>query len=603
MEKLTTLCLDNIALNLFLNYRLIKESRVEIPNEIGEKIFENSLKIVSNLESDDLKIFNKEICSLKNVNLFRNQLKRIGDFNFLNEQELDNLYIGGVHNFKVDENNFSLKVKNLIYFMDSPNDLRKLRNLFKNLTVTDSIFIRASSLNEFKKLFDTLGDSIRAVELLYTNLSNDAFKYLMKKIKNKKSLTDLGINLESLRENENDESDLKKFLLFIPNTITKLHIQVDSCQTHIFSLIPSLIKSLINLEEFIFRTMPNANSLTSDLFDSIKEISNGNLKILGLTFNTINNVKRKQLTDLIEKCSFLKEIYIIEMENDNAYIDSNLLGTLRKCASNLEVLEMSGFEKCSLKRPVEKLIEKFSSLKAIDLGDYISMGLNEKHIGKMMAAIGETLKTLKITVCDFTSQLIKEINWENVSNLNRLKLEDIHFFGNSLEEFFKGLMTSGCGKTLKVFELKHFGLHFELSIAIGNFLSTCNCLEIVTFTNIFSGNPGEIVHILKGLKSCQNSLRQLAFYNCTLNDIVGYIIADIVRPCRHIESFTIIPQHLSGKCKGEILDSLKNSKKSLQIYKDSFYPSQISSENEFPLMNNSQDYLEMYSYQNQHLLT
>lgn len=309
-RKLSDLCLENITLNLYTNYRICKKYSYKIPEKLQIEIFENSFNNLWKFDYYDLKLFNKNIFQLKFIDLREKKFEKIENFDFLNGQNLDYLHIDIIENFKlVNNKDFTITVKDL-YINISSYYFKTYLNMFKtllyNCNVTQSItFLRHTGrlpIDFFCVLLINSRPCVKKFDLKNISLTNEEFMELMKILKYRQNLEELHLNLSNIDSKKNFEH----WFNFVPNNVSSLHLIIRENQMHIFRCLPNFIKNLKQLKEFSLDKMSNDLTINLKILKTLRKHHKSTLKTIKIKFPKRLNEIEQYRSVLFDQCDHLE---------------------------------------------------------------------------------------------------------------------------------------------------------------------------------------------------------------------------------------------------------------------------------------------------------
>lgn len=568
VESLENICLDNIGLNLSLNYEICKNLKIKIPDLIGDKIFKNIFTVLSRFNEKDLKFFTKEIMNIKNIEIFRKQFVSIKYFDFLNGHKLDNLQVGDCDYFELNSNNCSFTVKHLLINTNFLNILENLRKFQECCKITESIIVEIpypENLYDSKLLFNMFDKSIKIIDLSNVDLRLSDFKELMFTVENMKYLNELTMNLRFLSREKILVKELKYYFNYLPKNLKKLNIQIDMDQRKVSSCMPSILKRLENLISFSFNVMPLKFTSSKQIIKSLDKFSSKNLQCLDLIFLEISDQVNILLAELIRKCSLLKELNIFCAEKSQNMLNKELIESLQLRAGQLNICRIPISNPLGLKEDIERLIPNFSSFVGVDLGDFINYQVDDEYLIKFINSTQNKLKVLKINQCNLNRNFFKKINFGKFHQLIEIQLSNLRFGDGSFCDLFTQLMHGNCGRNLLSFFMKRCIIEKKSERSIGNFLYTCQQLSDIHLEAIQSSST-LFNNIINGLYSCTDKLKSISITECKFTDQPGSLLAKLFWNCRSIEFVSLNQNPLTSNISYEILNNLKNSKRSLDKF-------------------------------------
>lgn len=568
VEKLESLCLLKVVYNLSFNHKILKWLKKDLPKNIGEKIFEKSIKIVPEFSNDDLQFFQKGIINIKNIEMFRKQFDSINCYDFLNGHDIDNLITGNPTDFEIKSKNFSLKIKNLTVSFVDEEIFEKMIILFKNCCVTNSIKVESNLMkytDASKSLFDSLDKSIKSVNLFDLDINFKHIKMIMETLKDKKELEELKLNLYALKKEKINANELKEYFKLIPNNISRLSFQLDCDQKMIFSFIPMVLKKLRNLKYFNFSIMPEKEDLSIEMLKTLEKYNTATLETLDLMFIDMSEKIKLSVSKLVGRCRSLRQLIIVPGVGACNTFTSEMLESLEPIAQNLRLCKIPFPNEGRLRRSLKRLVLKFCSLTSLNLGDFINLNFDNDCLIKIIQSNQKKLQEFDISNCNLKQSLIERLNFKKFSSLIDLNLSNVNFEADISVEFFKKIQAGNCGKTLKSLKIALCCIDEASEKYFGLFLKTCNRLEEIYLETIISSSS-LYRHIISGLNSCKNTLNSFSLIKCKFNDKQGTLLFRFFEKCTNMKSVVLCKNSLTSEVVFDILQSLENSRGTLEQF-------------------------------------
>lgn len=251
VTKLYDICLNSICCNLYLNYKIITKYSFIIPEKIQIEIFEKSFKEKWILFYEDMKFFNKNICQLKHIDLRKTRIEKVQYFDFLNGQNLDNLFVNLDGNFRLVNKNFHIKVRNLVidsstYYYKSFLDIYE--KLFNNCIVTSSIEIHTKYVpKEFiLNILEKAKGTLKICDLRKTPFSYFELRRLCKILEFHPNLRELHLNLKQVSSKQ-----LRSLLTLLKTFFLDLSLHLYSWDTDVNKYLNPLLKNEIIAKEVV----------------------------------------------------------------------------------------------------------------------------------------------------------------------------------------------------------------------------------------------------------------------------------------------------------------------------------------------------------------
>lgn len=575
-ERLRNLCLDKICLNLNLYLKLYKYLKYEIPESIYKSIYENSFTVLSNFSDEDLRFFfNRETRNVKEINLLCKQFEKIDNYDFLSGVNLYKFSMCEDTKFVFSSNKRPILIKNLIiykkrhYFMDNEFNLEIL---LKNCKVTESINFSSSKTAAFSKFnkeicFKSLDKNITAIHLLNVPLDSNSFVQLLLSLKEKKSLLELGFFLETHKQIKIDSHKFKYYFGYIPDSIKKFSLKILNMNlSDIYIFLPLLIKRLKNLEEFFLHYMPSNESIAVQIIQSLKINRSKSLMELNLKFERISKLINDELSSLINECSNLKRIFIESDKDISKPLQTKIIYSLNTPIESIEDWKINILKNYGLQKNFDKILPNLCNLKIFDLDYYKKLRVADECLIKILQSTSNSIQICKLDD-DFSDFLCKKLPYRSFSMLAELYLTDINFDQKIHENFFENLKDGNAGRNLNIFKMENCNLCIGMSTSVGNFFSSCYFLEKIFLIKNLVLDENGFIYIISGLEACRENLKYLTFNLDKFSQTEGQMLLNYLKSCYNIRRLRILGYHYNKAqlCPIVLLESLKNSKKSLEI--------------------------------------
>lgn len=577
-DKLINLCIDKICLNLKLVLKLCEYQGCIIPEIIGSRIYENCFTILKEFTENDLEfLLNNKLLKIKEINLRRNQFLKIKNFDFLNGIQLNNLILSEDTKFYISSSKCRFEVKNLTIYKNKSyfnSDFEScLDSLFKNCKITNSIKFSSTNSNfyNFNKeiCFNTFLENIEIIQLQNVPIDFNNFIQLLYSLKEKKSLFELSIYLHISKGVKIDKLSIRHYFNYVPNTLKKLIFKMTNKSVNdVYFFLPLLLKRLKCLEEFTCIYMPLDELLSIEILKSLKLFNSKKLTFLNVKFERISKNVNVELNSLIQQCQLLKKIYI---DFDKEILDKQIQIQFFNSISSSSFVENLHDWKIKIlynylkkKTTHQIFLSKFKSLKIFDMNYYSAMKLDDECLLKIFECNENNLEIFKLekNLSDF---ICKKLPYENFYKLTEIYLKSIDFNENSHYDFFKKFKEI-CGKNLRIIKLEFCSLKINMTKIIGEFLSSCNCLEKIHFTKLSLDDVNGFANLFSGLISCQETLKHLHFKSDRLSEVEGMAFINFLKRCQCIRIIKIYGYHIYPVqiCPVQILESLKISRRTLE---------------------------------------
>lgn len=562
MDKLEIICLDKICDNLLLIKKICERRNYKIPSKLGQKIFDNSFRIINEFTEEDLKFFRKEIIEIKSVNFYKKQFKTIEYFDFLNEQHLENLIIGNIENFRLRNNVFLLTVNNLQigdYSYSKPINFDGLEILLLNVQVKNSITFKANNKIAFSNviyyLLKNSKHSLTSINIPAVDLTLYDFKSVLCFLKGQKQLKELSLNLKDIFQNNIHMEDkfLLGYLKNLPNTITELNLNLQSNDYQLFNCLSIIFKQLNKLDSFSLDTFIDDDDLIIEILNNIKQFSSDKLIYIDFTFVRITKLVNQKLIEFFYKCSNLTSIYISCINEENN-LDQYFVFSCCHLAQEIKHFYPEFSNNDSISYSYNKFLTMCKSLKSVEIGFYLDIRVQLKNIFSALKSSRESLTSIEFSFCTITNEFALGFP-SLVYCLEVIEFEVVNFQGNSLAELLKNLRHTA--ENLKKFIFIGCELESTDCVVIGRFLGLCRNLEEINLSYNELVKNG-ILMIIDNLSFSKDSLKIIDFSCCGLEEDEAIILNDFLLSLRNLEifraGFNIIPPlHLFN-----MLKSLKN---------------------------------------------
>lgn len=576
IENLETLCLNTICRNFKYIQEYLEKINCKLPNILGEKIYENSLRILPKYSKNDIQFLSKYIYHMKTVNLLWKNFKHLKYYDFLIGKELDNFILSNESIIQFNSNKYFIKIKNLIYInYQSWSEYSSFESLFKFCKITNSLkfqskFYTVITNFNWNLCFKSLEETVKIIDLKNIPLNYQLFLQLLLSLKNKRSLIELNLWLKIMDKIQEDSLKLRKCYLCIPNTLIKFRFKINKPEIKaLYVDLPVTLKRLKNLADFSLNMMPSDELIAVEILKSLKKYNSGKLENLNLNFRKINKILMDELCSLFEKSLFLNKFYINTIKDTEKKLMIKFFKSMKSYSNNLKDYKMiltTNFKDLNDKNFQSSFPKRFSSLEIINFEIFSKIfSLDEKYILEIIKSASNNLKILRLD-SSFSRFLIENLQYNKLNQLTELFLSSIRLSVNIHGYLFKGLTDGNCGKTLKTFEMNRCHIIDCISKDIGKFLQTCSSLQIVKFKQTSFDNDGEFVNIILGLQSCKESLQTIHFNYCEISNDEGNAILDLLKQCSSIQNVSFkadFPSTLQ-LCPENIFDSINNSKHTLE---------------------------------------
>lgn len=417
--NLNDLCIENICLNLKINYKICIKNKLKIPNFIAEKLFykilKNNVYIKKLNDENELKIFDKEITFLTRVTLLKTFYSFPNFFNRLDKNQLKNITLN--YNWGINLHNDN-------------NKLICINNLLKNTKNLNSfishIHLKFSFI--YKYLLYSI-DSLNELKLFLWQYDNNDWKNLIEFLSKCSKL--IKINLTSDLNNSINIWNIQKCLLNFKNTLKIIEFvgikNVFLNKSFLFSLL-----SLKNLEKlkFEFCLFYEKDDCIDKEFDKIihnmKDFHDYDENIIfNSNFNVCKSLKDvsfvsnitpslcQLIGEFLSKCT---NIEIIDL-SDNTGLDNGLSDICKGLFQSAESLKYIFLKNMKLRENeclfLGNLFQKCSKLEKVCLffDQHIKDGI--KYICKRLLSSKTSLKAVEV---DFFKFSVENINFlENLS--------------------------------------------------------------------------------------------------------------------------------------------------------------------------------------------
>lgn len=570
LETLENFCLNKICLNLSLNYYLIKNFNIKLPKSFGQKIFNNCFKIINFFTENDLKFFNKNISSLKTIDICKKQFKKIKYFDFLNQHNLDNISIGNIDNFYLkNEASFSIITKNLIITNMNCSIVRDINifNIFlSKCIVTESIVCHLKQNQLFTNydnlLFNNNYNSIKILNITGIEVCVHHLYTLKQFFIKNNSLIELSlfINHSSRKNDDSTDINMKNFLLSIPNTIRILHLEFFYFDDDIFENFSIVIKNLINLNEIFIQPMPYDAKMVKEILKSLAIYTSDRLTKIGLIFSEVNYETNKILVKYLKKFQYLKKVCIRGenfMENDLFF---DIISSLNQSAQYIEEFDFlfNGIDTGG--REFNKFLPNCYSLKEFDISYFLDEGTYPYYVLLAMNNCRKTINLLKLYHYRLSKDFSEQLSAINLIAVTEILLVRVLFDEGSLSYFLSSVKQSAT--KLKALHIRQCQLTEDDGLIIGKFLRECSLkfIDIRSNPQLKTG----INSIIKELENSKNTLESINFSYCQFDVIGCFLLAKLIKNCQHIKYLNLNNTNLTDDCLKRIFMNLKNSKGYLQ---------------------------------------
>lgn len=425
MERsLQHICVQNISININLNYQLCQKFKYKIPSKIGNLIFKHLLNNNSTIDDNIAKIFEKKITNLSEIYIGKKSIN-INCFNFLNDHHLELLHFKIFENLKLESSSFRIFTKKMILedmTESSFSSEETMKNFFKNsLRVSETIILKENvftyDIHPISFLIRNSLESLNCLEISgckftqenLTNLLSEIFKlkHLEELIFNSFSYIKLnkpGIKMNLTNEHKEFGKKLKKLT------------------------IPSFFY-LIN--EFMFENLQNLYIL--EIFDGIK----GEPDYGGKIFEFLSNrdmSSLKEITLEISECSCLVHRSLLKflknLKNLNKVIFNGIfinewhvtkvLACLKSSRGSLQKFSSSSIFKIHASKV---FLEFYESCKALNS---FNISSSDNHLDLSIKIMNNCKDTLEELI--FSERICNKVYFQSeipkLKNLKRLKVKE-----------------------------------------------------------------------------------------------------------------------------------------------------------------------------------
>lgn len=532
ISSLKEIALKSISINLHLNYQICLKNSWKLPNIISDLIFsyvtetntfskkmENFFKhklftgIKFEFNEKTVQFFSSKVTTIQNIIIEEKSFKKIINFDFLNEHQLDILSINNLKNFSLINCQFSLTSDHL--FLNSSvcfNENREVCQVFfSNFLLKNSLHIRNMSnfffYKNLSKLIENSHLCLKSITFQSCFFPLDSLAYLQDAIGKLKNLEE--INFYPLKLNESVQYEFSKFLKNIlistKKTLTKLSLQFNNKQ-FIYESLTTVLQQLMCLQIISFDFTQSSSNQQEELINTLRMYNSYSLTSINFTFKKLNV---SSLVILLRNCQNLKKLNI-------------------QCSKQFtgDVKQLVNFFKSS----IETLIEFYFEFKY-----YKFRVFSENYQKYSMEDFSSSIALL-----DVDSSMEMQI-------LFNLTLELIDHFRDKVKRF----------QIISYVPTKDLN---SAAYAIG-YLKKLNVLDL-------SGNEWSTknLRIIKnGLKGNCDKISEIKFINCNLNYEKGIELSEIIAECKYLKIVDLSNNHQLNKSLDKIFSSLSSSKDTLNL--------------------------------------
>lgn len=587
VEKLELLCIEETGkyiniyskidgnLNNFRFSSLIGEKIINsyISNSIDHDVNENGLKFILNHSF------------IRKINLCKKIFRFITNLKFLNNRQLDKLTISPSNDFKIDDDNFHLKVKKLkiLNFCDiTKSDCSRM---LSNCVVEDSLIIIGRGFrgtkddetrdNILRLIIENSSKNLNTLKIISVIGSNNFPEKLMMSIKQRKNIRNVRLEFPYLSKT----TIIRDILL--PSSKSIIELDLFNVSDWFFDEGNILFKLLTSLKILKF-SFPFSDLMDFEIEDALEFLHilkvNHSKNLIKLKLKFDEMIKFKQsLKKFLKNCNCLNELYLVNSSSTN--VESiNIFDSLISTVETLKSFKLHYYY-IKTKEHVESIKNLFSACVFteifIDYTNFTTETFKQFLIGLENSRLH--LSSLSVVYCNLGSNGLEEINKfiGKCTNLNNFLIRHKRVPKSIFNRFCTNLMSS-CEKLEKIqidFDLELFDDGSKLVKLVEN----CKKLKSISINSYYI--EINIPDLLNSLKDIQENLIEIDLIFFFKSDDVLYF-SEFLSKCKNLKRLTTQNIELTTEESEKFIESLKNCKYSLK-YLDSFTLKNFHSNN-FP---------------------
>lgn len=526
-------------------------------------IFKNLRMSSNTLESLNLNYCNLNVESIKNISELFEVCTKIKSLNFGNNKCIGSTKHRIFENLKMSAN--SLENLNLRCCDLNEETLKNISELFKvctkikKLDFTENKCVGSTKHPIFKSLI-TSSKTLENIDFFGCDIKDEAIKNLTELFKD-------CTNIKSLNFSGNECIGLTKHPVFesLKLSSNKLEtLNFDHCylKEEAIKNLSELFENCSNLKNLHFFRNRDVGSTKNSIFKNLL-MSSSTLETINLSCCDLNEDALRNISDLFRVCNKIKSVNFC----GNSLVGSTnhaIFESLNMSSNTLEVLDLNGYD--FNEKPLNDLSELFkvcTNIRGFQLARNTSICSMENTVFGSLKMSSQTLETLNLNGCDLDDETIEKISellkdCTNIKSLNFCCNEGI---GSTNLPIFESLKSSS--NTLEDVSFSGCYLEDETIKNISELFKVCNSIKSINFCE--NHGIGSINHdIFESLKTSSNTLENLNLSHFNMTEEALKNISELFNVCTNIKTLDFYSNNGIGSTTQPLFTSLKRSANTLE---------------------------------------